>query len=422
MSLSVLLIDDAADFRSLCSEFIRAHWPEAAVEQWDPIRQKLPAAEHDLSRYDVILLDLHLGKDEDGIEWLKNLRARAGCPPIVVITGVGNEAAVLKAMRAGAIDYIPKATLSVARLAEAIGEALALPLGRRPLPGARRSQAANFPGSASIQFEGYRSLRQISTGVTSVIYLAERISDGLRVAIKFLRSRATQDKETTRRFAQEREIVSSMESPHVARIYEENAIGNRTYIVMEYCEGGDLNKRIADGIEPTQAVDLLCQIAEALEDVHDKGIIHRDLKPANIMFRRDGSLVIMDFGIAKLALGDAQITQVPSLLGTPYYMSPEQASGKSIDLRSDLYSAGVIFYEMLTRTKPFADPSYLVVIDKHLHAPVPALPPHLGRYQAVVERLLAKRPQDRFRDARELRSHLDAQFRGRDQASAPRKI
>ncbi|MBE0620074.1 MAG: protein kinase [Burkholderiales bacterium] len=421
MSLSVLLIDDAADFRALCSEFIRAHWPEASVEQWDPILQKLPAADRDLSHYDVILLDLHLGKDEDGIEWLKNLRARAGCPPIVVITGAGNEAAVLKAMRAGAIDYLPKATLSVGRLAEAIGEALALPLGRWPSPGAQRAQAAKFADSAPIQIEGYRSLRQISTGVTSVIYIAERTSDGLKVAIKFLRFRSTQDKETMRRFAQEREIVSAMESPHVARIYEENAIGDRTYIVMEYCESGDLSKKIADGIEPTQAVELLYQIAEALEDVHDKGIIHRDLKPANIMFRRDGSLVIMDFGIAKLALGDAQITQVPSLLGTPYYMSPEQAAGKSIDLRSDLYSAGVIFYEMLTRSKPFADSSYLVVIDKHLHAPVPTLPTNLARYQTVVERLLAKLPEDRFRDARELRSLLDAQFRGHGQASAPRK-
>jgi serine/threonine protein kinase len=289
------------------------------------------------------------------------------------------------------------------------------------LPGPRRAQAEDLAGAASIRIEGYRSLRQISTGVTSVIYRAERTADGLEVAIKFLRSRSTQDKETMRRFAQEREIVSAMGSPHVARIYEENAIGNRTYIVMEYCEDGDLNRKIVDGIEPMQAVELLYRIAAALEDVHDKGIIHRDLKPANIMFRRDGSLVIMDFGIAKLALGDAQITQVPSLLGTPYYMSPEQASGKPIDLRSDLYSAGVIFYEMLTRTKPFADPSYLVVIDKHLHAPVPMLPPHLQRYQTVLERLLAKRAQDRFRDARELRSHLDAQFRRRDQASALRK-
>ncbi len=421
MKLSVLLIDDAADFRALCAEFIRAHWPEAAVEPWDPLRQKLPAADCDLSRYDVILLDLHLGEGEDGLDWLKNLRSRPGCPPIVIITGAGSEAAVLKAMRAGAIDYIPKAALSVGRLAEAIGEALALPLGRRPLPGARQAQAANVFSAAAVQIEGYRPLRQISIGAASVIYLAERTCDGLKVAIKFLRPRFTRDKEAMRRFAQEREIVSAIDSPHMARIYEESAVGNRTYIVMEYCEGGDLNKKIVDAIEPAQAVELLYQIAEALEAMHDRGIIHRDLKPANIMFRCDGSLVIMDFGIAKLAFDDAHITQVPSLLGTPYYMSPEQAAGKPIDSRSDLYSAGVIFYEMLTRIKPFADPSFLVVIDKHLHAPVPPLPPHLRQYRAVVERLLAKRPEDRFRDARELRLQLDAQFRRRARATGPRK-
>ena len=404
MNLAVLLIDDAADFRVLCTELIRAHWPQAAVEHWDPLRQGVPAADCDLSRYDVILLDLKLG-EEDGMDWLQQLRARADCPPIVIITGTGSEVAVLKAMRGGAIDYIPKASLSVERLAEAMGDALA----RKVLPGARRAPAAKF-SSPHLKIEGYRTLREISVGTTSMIYLGERRSDGRKVAIKFLRSRFTQNKDAMQRFARERDMVRRLNSAHLARVYAEKASPNQAYIVMEYCDGGDLNKRIVAGIEPAHALELLFQIAAALADVHDQGIVHRDLKPANILFRGDGSLVIMDFGIAKLVVDDARITQVPSLIGTPYYMSPEQAAGKPIDQRSDLYSAGVIFFEMLTGAKPYPDANYLLVIDKHLHAPVPRLPPEFAQYQDLVDRLLAKQPEDRFRDAHELRSHLAARF------------
>jgi len=312
---------------------------------------------------------------------------------------------VLKAMRGGAIDYIPKANLSVDRLAEAMGDALA----RKLLPGARGASAAKF-SSRQIEVEGYRTLRELSVGTTSVIYLGERRSDGIKVAMKFLRSRFTQNPEAMRRFAREREIVRRLNSVHLARVYAEQASANQAYIVMEYCDGGDLIRKIAAGIEHALAVELLAHMAAALEDVHDQGIVHRDLKPANILFRGDGSLVIMDFGIAKLVAEEARITQVPSLIGTPYYMSPEQAAGKPIDQRSDLYSAGIIFYEMLTGAKPYADANYLLVIDKHLNASVPRLPPELAQYQDLVDRLLAKQPENRFRSARELRSELATRF------------
>jgi serine/threonine protein kinase len=128
------------------------------------------------------------------------------------------------------------------------------------------------------------------------------------------------------------------------------------------------------------------------------------------MFRGDGSLGILDFGIAKLAFHDAGITQMPSLLGTPFYMSPEQAAGQTVDTRADLYSAGIIFYEMLTGSKPFLGDNFFDVINKHRHQPVPALPRDLARYQEVVERLIAKRAADRFRDARQLLAYLEAQF------------
>ena len=408
MTPSVLLIDDAEEYRVLCAELVRTQWPGASVEQWDPVRQGLPGADRDLSQYDVILLDFCLGKD-DGLEWLKILRSRAGCPPIVMITGAGSEDVVLTAMRAGAIDYIPKSTLSVGRLAEAIREALALSSVDPSTPG-RRPGRNSARHDSSIAIEGYRTIRQIGIGASSVIYLAEQIADGTRVAVKLLRSRLTRDPEMMRRFEQERKIVLGLESRYVARIYDQGVVGTRTYIVMEYFEAGDLKRKIAQGIERTRAVELLYRIGEALAHLHEKGIIHRDLKPDNIMFRGDGSIGILDFGIAKLAFNDARITQMPSLLGTPYYMSPEQAAGGTVDTRTDLYSAGVIFYEMLRGIKPFLGDNFFDVIAKHRHQPVPALPHDLAQYQEAVDRLIAKRASDRFRDARELLAYLEARF------------
>jgi tRNA A-37 threonylcarbamoyl transferase component Bud32/DNA-binding NarL/FixJ family response regulator len=408
MKLSVLLIDDAEEYRVLCAELVRTQWPDALVEPWDPVRQGMPRADQDLSRYDVILLDFRLG-EEDGLEWLKILRSRAGCPPIVMVTGAGSEELVLTAMRAGAIDYIPKATLSVGRLAVAIGEALALssvdPSFHRQRPGHNLGHQG-----AAIALEGYRMMRQIGIGASSVIYLAEQIAGGTQVAVKLLRSRLTSDPEMMRRFEQERKIVLGLKSRYVARVYDQGVVGDRAYIVMEYFEGGDLKREIAQGIERARAVELLYRIGQALAHLHDEGIIHRDLKPENIMFRGDGSLAILDFGIAKLAVNDAGITQLPMVLGTPFYMSPEQAGGDIVDSRTDLYSAGVIFYEMLRGIKPFLGDNFFDVIAKHRHQPVPALPHDLARYQDVVDRLIAKRAADRFRDARELLDYLEARF------------
>jgi tRNA A-37 threonylcarbamoyl transferase component Bud32/CheY-like chemotaxis protein len=408
VTLSVLLIDDAEEYRILCAELIRTQWPDAQVEPWDPVRQGMPGADRDLSQYDVILLDFRLG-EEDGLEWLKILHARAGCPPIVMVTGAGSEELVLTAMRAGAIDYIPKASLSVGRLAVAIREALALSSVDPILPHQRPGNKLGRHG-ASIALEGYRMIRQIGIGASSVIYLAELVADATQVAVKLLRSRLTSDAEMMRRFEQERKIVLGLKSRNVARVYDQGIIGGRAYIVMEYFEGGDLKQEIAGGIERARAVELLYRIGQALADLHDEGIIHRDLKPDNIMFRGDGSLAILDFGIAKLAFSDAGITQLPMLLGTPFYMSPEQAGGGTVDSRADLYSAGVIFYEMLTGTKPFPGDNFFDVIAKHRHQPVPTLPQDLARYQDLVDRMIAKRASDRFRDARELLQYLEARF------------
>jgi eukaryotic-like serine/threonine-protein kinase len=160
-------------------------------------------------------------------------------------------------------------------------------------------------------------------------------------------------------------------------------------------------------------VHILRQMAEALGAIHRVGILHRDLKPGNVMLRRDGTIALIDFGLAKQLALHAEITATGEIFGTPYYMSPEQGHGREVDERSDIYSLGVIFWEMLTGRKPFLAPTSMGVIYKHSHAPIPELPPDLQPvYGRLAERLLAKDPRDRFQSAFDLLHALDDMLAG----------
>jgi serine/threonine protein kinase len=153
------------------------------------------------------------------------------------------------------------------------------------------------------------------------------------------------------------------------------------------------------GLAPREALRLSAAIAEALQAIHGAGILHRDLKPGNVMLRDDGTLALIDFGLAKAGTVDIEITDRGFIFGTPHYMSPEQGHGEPIDVRSDLYSLGIILFEMLARAKPFADENPMAIIYKHRHSPVPRIPEEFAPLQPLIDSLLAKLPQDRFSDA-----------------------
>jgi serine/threonine-protein kinase PpkA len=188
----------------------------------------------------------------------------------------------------------------------------------------------------------------------------------------------------------------------VARIYDQSFTGDNPYLAMEFLPSGTLAGQIRGGISSRDALRITSQIAHALDAIHAKGIVHRDLKPANILFRTDGRPVIVDFGLAKDLALNSTLTMTGQLLATPRYMSPEQCLGHAVDGRSDLYSLGVIFYEMLTGQRIFQPADAMQVINMHVQAPVPQLPAQLAGYQSILDRLLAKKPEDRFQSAREL--------------------
>ena len=256
----------------------------------------------------------------------------------------------------------------------------------------------------TLKIPGYRIVRPIAQGGMASVYLAVQHSLGRRVALKLLKK--FDDVYQSARFVAEGRIIASLNHRNIITLHDIGVIGERHYIAMEYLEGGDLEMRNVEGMSVEAALDLVETIGECLDFLHRKNIIHRDIKPANILFHSDGTPVLTDFGVAKQQEDDANLTKDGTTLGSPYYISPEQAESKKVDGRSDIYSLGIVLYEMLTGAKPFQGDSDIQIIISHLSDPVPSLPPELEQYQELVDRMIAKSPDERFPTAGEMVQYL----------------
>jgi len=260
----------------------------------------------------------------------------------------------------------------------------------------------------TLKIPGYRILRPIAEGGMASVYLAVQESLDRRVVMKL--PKKFNDVFQSARFVNEGRIIASLNHHNIITIYDIGVAGERHYFTMEYLQGGNLEDRIIRGMSPDEALDLVEAIGDCLAYVHRKDIIHRDIKPANILFRRDGTPVLTDFGVAKQTEADSRLTKDGTALGSPYYISPEQAECKSLDGRADIYSLGIIFYEMLTGKKPYTGDSDIQIIIAHLSDPIPALPVELSRYQELIDRMIAKNPENRFATAGEMLEYIQ-QFR-----------
>jgi len=257
------------------------------------------------------------------------------------------------------------------------------------------------------QFGAYQIIAQCGQGGMATVYKAYQPSMDRYVALKVLPRFHSSDPEFIGRFEQEAKALAKLQHPHILPVFDYGESEGYTYFVMPLMQDGNLAELIVDARLPLRRINqIISQIGGALEFAHSRGFIHRDVKPSNILLDESGNCTLMDFGIAKIIEGSKEFTQTGGILGTPAYMSPEQGSGQKIDHRSDIYSLGIILYEMVTGKPPFEAETPVAVIFKHVHDPLPPpskLVPDLSEdVERVLLKSLTKNPEDRYQSVREM--------------------
>ena len=257
---------------------------------------------------------------------------------------------------------------------------------------------------------GYQIERRLGKGGMSSVYLALQESLNRHVALKIMATALVQDNTFINRFMREARLVARLVHPNIAKVFDIGAVNDHPYLAMEYIDGGTLRERIKNQPLPIEQVfTVMRDVTSALACAHAEGIIHRDIKPANILFRSRGSVVLGDFGIAKALAGNTAVTALTNAtaIGTPCYMSPEQARGFKIDPRSDQYGLGTVLYECLTGHPPYQGRDSFAIAFQHIYEPIPALPKQAAIFQPLLNRLMAKEPDERFASDEDILRALD---------------
>ena len=408
MTLRALIVSDRADYRQQLAHHVTLEWRDALPAEYEPAtRGRLPAGFTGIA-YDVVLLD-HEVQDARGLEWLEDLADRPGFPPIVYFAPGGAGAVLDKAKSVGALAVLTRTDFEHADLCGALRTALAS--RRNVLAETSRAALEQCPPDrfGSVRIRGHRCLRRLAVGGSSSVFLAENMRTGDKRVLKIFRQvpDVIEGGTTFERFLREYELGAHLEHPNIARIYDIGVAYDHLFLAMEFFPGGDLRSRMRERLDPQQALGYVRQMAAALGALHEVGVLHRDVKPGNLLLREDGSAAFIDFGLARQLSLESDITGIGTIFGTPHYMSPEQGHGSPLDVRSDLYSLGVVLFEMLTGDKPYIAETPLAVIYKHANAPVPRLPLNLAHLQPLLDGLLAKKPADRLPSAAAIVASID---------------
>ena len=406
--LNVLVVDDDSVIR----ELLRMHLASADFNVSVAEDGEEALALMSSQRPDLIITDIAMPR-LDGFGLLEAVRARPATAfiPILLLSQHSDVSIFRRGMELGADDFLAKPVKRNDLLNSVAARLKRAAQSRRVLQQSHQQTARIEPATGALTVEssrrvsddldGYRLIKKLGEGGMSQVFLAERADSGERHVLKLARISADEDGEIMQRFIAEYALVSQIDHPNVAKIFHQGFSETHAYIAMEYFQEGDLRKLIQQSyaskaaLAPETAVAILIQVAAALAAVHAIGIVHRDLKPDNVMLRSDGSLALSDFGIAKHAQTELYETAHGEVFGTPVYIAPEQATGQTIDHRADIYSLGAMFFELLTGNPPYKARDAQTMLEQHVHAPLPKLPPHLDRFTPIVHSMLAKNPTDR---------------------------
>jgi DNA-binding response OmpR family regulator len=457
----VIIVDDDVRYGEWLRHHLDVLCPQASVSMLNLSEFERWCSSASGRDCDLLLLGAAFGTTPEdprahGLALLRRLREQPATPAVVALAEEGNELTAVRALQLGAVDYLPKRLLTPERLNNAVRIALRrverrvarrlaslANLSRQAaqgtpeataseraveggVAGAPAAAAAATPADAAAGaplppisiaelltsgdpevIPGYTLRLKIGESEKAVVYLATSAQRGHNVALKV--SKTLRDEAAGRQFLErEYTAIMAVRSHLVVEIYDYGVHSGFEYLAMEYLPRGDLKARIQRGVSEQQALHYVAQIAAALKVVHEAGLVHRDLKPPNVMLRENDAVALIDFGLARSLDGNTLSTQTGVLLGSPYYMSPEQALGEPLDARSDFYSLGIICYELLSGQKPYVGTTAMEVLQQHVSAPPPVLPPDLARYAPFLARLLAKSRGERFGGADEIIAAAEA--------------
>jgi serine/threonine protein kinase len=335
---------------------------------------------------------------------LKRLHEQAPSLPIFVFARGGNERSAARAMKLGASDYWPIHSVIVGELCSALQPLLEPPAANGPAT----SAAADRWKQPEIA--GYTMMKKIAQSTAASVYLARNDEFAQPVALKVeaLKGQHVVSVADRERFAKECEILSKLNHRSIANVLDYGTTDDYLYLALEYFPCGSLRERLKHPVSEADAVNYAHQIGEALQIVHAARVVHRDLKPSNLMLTNENRLVLIDFGSARTQFMPSDLSRSGDCTGTPYYVCPEQIDDREPDARGDLYSLGVVFYEMLSGAPPFGGKTLAEILAAHRTAAVPRLAETLSAYQPMIDRLLAKDPMDRYASAAEFLDALDA--------------
>jgi DNA-binding NarL/FixJ family response regulator len=333
---------------------------------------------------------------------LKRLHEQAPNLPIFVFARGGNERSAARAMKLGASDYWPIHSVIVGELCSALQ-----PLIEPPAAAAANTAAERW---RQPEVAGYTMMKKIAQSSAASVFLARNNEFPQPVALKIeaITGQHVVSLADRERFTKECEILSKLNHRSVANVLDFGTTDDYLYLALEYFPCGSLRERLKHPVSEADAVNYAHQIGEALQIVHAARVVHRDLKPSNLMLTNENRLVLIDFGSARTQFMPSEMATSGDCTGTPYYVCPEQIDDRDPDARGDLYSLGVVFYEMLSGSLPFTGKTLADILTAHRSAPVPRLAEHLSAYQSIIDRLLAKDPKQRFASAADFLDALDA--------------